>query len=288
MLHLDSIPAMRKQSRAWRAAGSLGFVPTMGALHEGHISLVRAARERCEHVVASVFVNPTQFGPSEDLSTYPRDLEGDRAKLEAAGCDALFTTTKGEMYPPGFSTWVRVEGSLTETLCGATRPGHFRGVTTVVLKLLSIVAPSDAFFGEKDRQQLIVLERMVRDLNLPVEVHGCPIVREPDGLALSSRNAYLDADERQRALALSRGLRAAQAAFAGGERDPRRLEALVREQLDAASAKADYVSAVDPATLAPESEAGAGTILAVAAFLGKTRLIDNCLLGEPLPEALGR
>ncbi|MGE0706587.1 MAG: pantoate--beta-alanine ligase [Planctomycetota bacterium] len=266
--------------RDWRGTGPLGFVPTMGALHEGHLSLVRAAKQRCGRVVASVFVNPTQFGPGEDLERYPRDLEGDSAKLASAGACALFTTTPDEMYPPGFCSWVTVEGSLTEGLCGARRPGHFRGVTTVVLKLLQIVAPSDAFFGEKDRQQLIVLARMARDLDLPVAVHGCPIVREPDGLAMSSRNAYLSPEERQRALALSGGLRAAQEAFRAGERDARALEELVRARLAAAQAREDYVSAVDPDTLAPAGAARAETILAVAAFVGATRLIDNVVLGQ--------
>lgn len=282
LIHVDSIPALRAQRRAWREAGlSVGFVPTMGALHAGHVSLVARARAECDRVVASVFVNPAQFGPSEDLARYPRDLAGDRAKLAGAGCDLLFTTTSGEMYPPGFSTWVTVEG-LTERLCGASRPGHFRGVTTVVLKLLHLVQPDRAYFGEKDRQQLIVLGRMVRDLDVPVEVVGCPIVREPDGLALSSRNAYLSPEERTRALALSRGLRRAQAAFAAGERDGRALEALARAELEPA-ARVDYVEAVDPATLQPVSEARPDTILAVAAFVGATRLIDNAVLSEPLP-----
>ncbi len=282
LVHVDSIPALRAQRRAWREAGlTVGFVPTMGALHAGHVSLAARARAECDRVVASVFVNPAQFGPSEDLARYPRDLEGDRAKLAGVGCDLLFTTTPSEMYPPGFSTWVSVEG-LTERLCGASRPGHFRGVTTVVLKLLNLVQPDRAYFGEKDRQQLIVLGRMVRDLDVPVDVVGCPIVREPDGLALSSRNAYLLPDERARALALSRGLRRAQAAFAAGEREGRALEALARAELEGA-ARVDYVEAVDPATLEPVGEARPDTILAIAAFVGTTRLIDNAVLGEPLP-----
>jgi pantoate--beta-alanine ligase len=283
MIHLDSVAALRAQSKEWRAAGDLGFVPTMGALHEGHLSLVRAARERCPRVVASVFVNPTQFGPGEDLDRYPSDLEGDRAKLASAGCDALFTTTKAEMYPEGYATWVDVEGPLTQGLCGAKRPGHFRGVTTVVLKLLGLVNPTHAFFGEKDRQQLIVLQRMATDLNLPYQIHGCPIVREPSGLALSSRNAYLDAGQRRRGLALSQGLRAAQSAFAAGETGARALEAIVRAELVRHEVDEDYIHAVSPLDLAPVATADASTIVAVAAHLGSTRLIDNCVLSEALP-----
>ncbi len=284
MIHIDSIPAMQAQARTWRQEGSLGFVPTMGALHAGHLSLVAAARARCDRVVASVFVNPTQFGPNEDLASYPRTLEADSQLLRAAGCDALFTTTPPEIYPEGYASWVTVEGPLSEGLCGANRPGHFRGVTTVVLKLLQIVSPSDAFFGQKDRQQLLLIQRMARDLHLEPLIHGCPIVREPDGLALSSRNAYLSPEERGRALALSRGLRAAQAAFRGGEVDPGALAEVVRAQLASAGLSEDYVSVVDPEDLLPPSLADASTILALAAKLGKTRLIDNCVLGEPLPE----
>ena len=284
MIHLDSIPAMQAQARTWRREGSLGFVPTMGALHAGHLSLIAAARERCQRVVASVFVNPTQFGPNEDLESYPRTLEADSELLRAAGCDALFTTTPAEIYPPGYASWVTVEGTLSEGLCGANRPGHFRGVTTIVFKLLQIVSPSDAFFGQKDRQQLLLIQRMARDLHLEPVIHGCPIVREPDGLALSSRNAYLSPDERSRALALSRGLRAAQAAFRSGEVDPTALAEVVRAQLTSAGLSEDYVSVVDPGDLLPPRQADASTILALAAKLGKTRLIDNCVLGEPLAQ----
>lgn len=272
---IDQIEALRAQVRAWRHQGDrVGFVPTMGALHAGHVSLVQAARRTCDRVVASVFVNPTQFGPGEDLARYPRDLEGDARQLEAGGCDVLFTTTPEVMYPPGFATWVTVEG-LTDGLCGAFRPGHFRGVTTVVAKLFAIVLPDEAFFGQKDRQQLEVIRRMTADLNLPVRVMGCPIVREPDGLAMSSRNAYLSPAERERALALIRGLRRAEAAFRQGERDGRTLEALCREEVAAGADRIDYVQAVDPGTLRPVEEAAPGTILLVAAHLGKTRLIDN-------------
>lgn len=283
LVHLDSIAAMRAQAHAWRREGlTIGFVPTMGALHAGHVSLAEAARATCDRVVASVFVNPTQFAPTEDLDQYPRDLAGDSAKLAAAGCDALFTTTPEEMYGPGYCTWVTVEG-LTKRLCGASRPTHFRGVTTIVTKLLNVVTPTHAFFGEKDRQQLVVLGRMVRDLGLPVEVIGCPIVREPDGVAMSSRNLYLTPEQRPAALGLSTGLRAAQAAFAGGEASGPTLEAIVRGVLEEAGAEPDYVEAVHPETLERVATADADTIVAVAAFVGKTRLIDNAVLSEPLP-----
>lgn len=285
MLHLDSIPAMQAQSARWRGEGlRIGFVPTMGALHEGHLSLVRAAHAKCDRVLTSIFVNPTQFGPGEDLERYPRDLEGDSAKLATAGCDAVFTTTPAEMYPEGYSTWVTVE-NLTDTLCGASRPGHFRGVTTVVLKLFSIVDPHDAFFGEKDRQQVVVLQRMTRDLNLRVKIHPCPIVREADGLALSSRNAYLSAEEREAGLSLSRGLRAATKAFSAGERSAAALSKLIRETVESAGARPDYVQAVSPLTLQEVETVEEGTILALAAFAGKTRLIDNHTLGNPFPES---
>ena len=286
LLRASSIPAIRAITDAWRREGrTIGFVPTMGALHRGHGALVAAAARACDRVVASVFVNPTQFGPTEDLSRYPRDLEGDARLLAEHGCHALFTTTPEEMYPPGFATWVTVDG-LTEGLCGGSRPGHFRGVTTVVTKLLAVVGPTDAYFGEKDRQQLQVLRRLVLDLNLPVRVHGCPTVREPDGLALSSRNAYLTPDERQRARALSQGLRDARAAWSGGLTDPAALAALVRGRLEAASAAVDYVEVVDLATLrplAPGAPAGEDTLIAVAARVGATRLIDNHRLGDPFP-----
>ncbi|MEZ6183989.1 MAG: pantoate--beta-alanine ligase [Planctomycetota bacterium] len=279
MLHVSDHATLTSTADAWRAAGQrVGFVPTLGALHAGHLSLVQAAQAACDRVVVSVFLNPTQFAPTEDLARYPADLERDRRLLLEAGVDALFTTTPEAMYPPGYATWVEVEG-LTDRLCGASRPGHFRGVTTVVTKLLNLVGPCAAFFGEKDRQQLIVLRRLIADLNLPVEAVGCPIVREPDGLALSSRNAYLSPDERERALALSRGLRAAAAAFAQGERSGPALEERVRAALRARGADVDYVELVDPVSLARLEVAQVGAVLAVAARVGTTRLIDNHALG---------
>jgi pantoate--beta-alanine ligase len=283
MEHLTSIAAARARVGAWKREGrSIGFVPTMGALHRGHTTLVELARTRCDRVVASVFVNPTQFGPKEDLSKYPRDLEGDSKKLAAAGCDALFTTTPDEMYPTGFATWVTVEG-LTDGLCGASRPGHFRGVTTVVTKLFNIVQPDDAFFGEKDRQQLQVIKRMTADLDLPIRVHGCPTIRERDGLAMSSRNMYLSPEDRQRAVALSRGLRAAREAFARGEQRAPELARLVRGQLESVQARVDYVEVVDLATMKPVQVVNEDSAVIIAAFIGNTRLIDNHRLGDPFP-----
>lgn len=249
----------------------------MGYLHAGHLSLVEAARRRCDVVAASIFVNPKQFGPTEDLGRYPRDPEGDARKLAGAGCDLLFTPAPEAMYPPGFQTHVEVEG-LTQGLCGQSRPGHFRGVTTVVAKLLGLFAPDAAFFGEKDYQQLAVIRRMVRDLDLPVEVVGLPIVREPDGLALSSRNAYLSAEERPRALALSRGLGAARERFAAGERERGALEGAARATLEAAGLRVDYVELRDAESLEVVARVERPALLAVAAVVGKTRLIDNTVL----------
>jgi pantoate--beta-alanine ligase len=277
--------AWQARCAADREAGArIALVTTMGFLHEGHLSLMREARRRADQggrrglSLASIFVNPTQFGPSEDLSRYPRDLEGDLAKCAAAGVDrVLAPSDPGAMFAPGHETWVSVERT-SEGLCGASRPGHFRGVATVVAKLFNLTRPHVAFFGEKDWQQLAVIRALVRDLAFDVEVVGMPIVREPDGLALSSRNAYLSADERVRALALSRSLREAQEAAARGERDVDALRARARERLLAASARVDYVEIVHPETLAPVARAEPGSHMLVAAFVGKTRLIDNARL----------
>ena len=263
----------------------VGFVPTMGALHAGHLALVAEARRRAGFVVASVFVNPTQFGPNEDFTRYPRDLDGDRAKLAGAGADLVFAPAPDAMYPPGDDTRVRV-GGVTEPLEGQHRPGHFEGVATVVAKLFAAVGPCVAVFGRKDYQQLLVVRRMARDLLLPVEIVGHPIVREADGLAMSSRNAYLSPEERARALAISRGLDAAARRFAAGERDARALEATVRAPLEPAATSIDYVEARDADTLAPIDRIASRAVLAVACRVGKTRLIDNVVLGEdppPLP-----
>ncbi|MGO9835407.1 MAG: pantoate--beta-alanine ligase [Polyangiaceae bacterium] len=265
--------------RAGRAS-TVGFVPTMGALHAGHLALAEAARRRASFVVASIFVNPTQFGPGEDLSRYPRDLDGDVAKLASVGVDLVFAPDPGELYPAGDETRVRV-GALAEPLCGARRPGHFEGVATVVAKLLGIVGPSVAFFGRKDYQQLLVVRRMTRDLFLPIEIEGHPIVREADGLAMSSRNGYLSAGERARALSIVSGLDAAAQLFAGGERRPRELERVAREPIEKVASSVDYVDVRDADTLAPfVHPVRDRALLAVACWIGTTRLIDNIVLGE--------
>lgn len=260
---------------------SVGLVPTMGCFHEGHLSLMRRAREENGFVVVSLFVNPTQFGPSEDFREYPRDLDCDARLAEEVGVDLIFNPSVEEMYPEGYQTCVEV-GKLSEGLCGASRPGHFRGVATVVLKLFNIVQPDRAYFGRKDYQQLKVIERMVRDLNLPVEIVGMPIVREPDGLAMSSRNAYLSPEEREAALALSKSLSYAQGllgkGIVSGEELRRRVEEFIqREPL----ARIDDVAVVDPETLDRLAEVKDEAVLALAVRIGGTRLIDNALLARP-------
>jgi len=258
--------------------GTVGFVPTMGYLHEGHISLARRARQECGRVAASIFVNPTQFGPNEDLSNYPRNLERDLRLLEAAGVDLVWTPTPEAMYPPGFATWVEVEG-LTRPLEGAARPGHFRGVTTVVAKLLNAVQPTKAYFGQKDAQQAAVIRRMARDLNFPVEIVVCPIVREADGLAMSSRNSYLSAEERKAATILFRALTTAKSAYARGERNAESLRKIMAETLACEPlAKMQYVSCADYDTLEELETVTGKTLLSMAVFMGKTRLIDNFVL----------
>jgi len=268
---------MRAASRAARHAGKrLGFVPTMGALHEGHLSLVRAARRAaCDVVAASIFVNPTQFGPNEDLAKYPRSFEHDCELLKSEGVDILFAPTVEEMYPAGAVTWVTVE-ELSSKLDGCSRPGHFRGVTTVVAKLFHIIEPDVAFFGQKDAAQVAIIRRMVRDLNLPLEIAVCPIVREPDGLAMSSRNAYLVPQQRQQALVLYRSLRKVKELADSGERNTGRLiEAGLAEFAKEPSVRLDYFEIVDPETLDSMEEISRGALVAVAAFVGTTRLIDN-------------
>lgn len=250
----------------------------MGALHEGHISLVRAARARCDAVAVSIFVNPTQFGPNEDFSKYPRSFERDRELLAAEGVELLFAPSVEEMYPKGAVTFVTVEG-LSEKLCGRSRPGHFRGVTTVVAKLFNIVGPDVAFFGQKDAAQAVILRKMVRDLDLEVEVAVCPIVREADGLALSSRNAYLDAAQRRSATVLHRALVKVQGAVEKGERSSAKLmEAAQQAFREETSVRVDYVEIVDNETLDPVADVSRGGLVAVAAFVGGTRLIDNIVL----------
>jgi len=250
----------------------------MGALHEGHLSLVRAARAASDVVVASIFVNPTQFGPNEDLAEYPRSFDRDCSLLEREGVDLIFAPTVEEMYPAGAVTWVTVE-ELSSKLDGRSRPGHFRGVTTVVAKLFHIVEADAAFFGQKDAAQVAVIQRMVRDLNLPVEVVVCPIVREADGLAMSSRNAYLNPDERRRALVLHRSLKRVLELANSGERDSHQLIAAGREEFNREPAvRLDYFEIVNPEMLDPVQDVSQGALVAVAAYVGSTRLIDNILL----------
>jgi pantoate--beta-alanine ligase len=258
----------------------LGLVPTMGALHDGHLSLIRAARAQCEVVAVSIFVNPTQFGPTEDLSKYPRQFEPDCRVLEKEGVEILFAPAVEEMYPQGQSTWVVVEG-LSEKLDGRSRPGHFRGVSTVVAKLFHIIAPDVAFFGQKDAAQLAVIRRMVRDLNFAVDIVACPIVREADGLAMSSRNAYLNQEERNRALALHRSLQVVEQQFRGGERDAAKLISTAKEIFTRESlVHLDYFEIVDPDMLDPIACISQRVLVAVAAYVGSTRLLDNLLLAS--------
>lgn len=274
---------------ARRSGARVGFVPTMGALHRGHQALVEEAKKRADFVVTSIFVNPTQFGPNEDLARYPRDLEGDTRKLEAARADAIFAPAADAMYPPGEETRVK-PGSVAAGLCGPFRPGHFEGVATVVAKLFALAGPCVAVFGRKDYQQLKVIERMTRDLFLPVEVVGKPTVREADGLAMSSRNAYLSPEARALATAIPRALSAASRAFARGERSAVALAAAARKIVEPAAASIDYVDVADPDTvrvLLPEERTGERALLALAVRLGGARLIDNVVLGEdppPIPE----
>jgi pantoate--beta-alanine ligase len=274
-----TIDEMRAASReARRKDQRLGFVPTMGALHEGHLSLVRAARGSCDVVAASIFVNPTQFGPTEDLAKYPRSFERDRELLEGEGVEFLFAPTVEEMYPAGAITWVTVD-ELSGKLDGRSRPGHFRGVSTVVAKLFHIVEPDVAFFGQKDAAQVAIIRRMVRDLHLPVKIAVCPIVREPDGLAMSSRNDYLDPQQRKQALVVYRSLLRVQELAKAGERSAAELtKAGCAEFASESAVRVDYFEIVNQETLDPVQSISPGALVAVAAYVGSTRLIDNVLL----------
>ncbi|MBN1395782.1 MAG: pantoate--beta-alanine ligase [Pirellulales bacterium] len=261
-----------------RRGQSIGFVPTMGALHEGHLSLVRAARAECGCVVVSIFVNPTQFGPNEDFSKYPRTLDNDIELLAACGVNMVFCPSENEVYRKGHDTWVEV-GAAAVPLEGECRPGHFRGVATVVLKLLNMVRPDAAYFGQKDYQQALVIRRMAADLDLPTEIRVCPIVREPDGLAMSSRNRYLSPAARQRALVLWKSLVLANELVEQGERDARTIAARMREVIESAEdARIDYVALVDPDSLRPVENIEGPTLAALAVKIENTRLIDNCIL----------
>jgi pantoate--beta-alanine ligase len=274
---IESLTELRTMRQSMH--GKFGLVPTMGALHAGHGSLVSRARRECDHVGVSIFVNPSQFAPGEDFANYPRPILKDLGLLESLGADVVWTPTSQFLYPPGFQTWVTVE-DVSAPLEGASRPGHFRGVTTIVAKLLNAFAPDRAYFGQKDAQQVVVLKRMVRDLNFPVEMVLCPTVRESDGLALSSRNAYLNPVERQAATILYRALCAAKKKFDDGERDGNVLRAAMHSLIQSEPlAQEQYVSAADPETLCELQQIGKNVLLSLAVRIGKARLIDNFIFG---------
>ena len=277
---VGTVNEVREQVKEWKKQGlSVGFVPTMGYLHEGHKSLMDAARKGNDKVVVSIFVNPMQFGPTEDLATYPRDLDHDAALCESAGVDLIFHPEAEEMYEKDFCSFVDMTG-LTEGLCGKTRPIHFRGVCTVVNKLFNIVTPDHAYFGQKDGQQLAVIKRMVRDLNMDIEIVGCPIVREEDGLAKSSRNTYLSSEERKAALILSKTV-ALGKELAKTEKDANKVVEAMKKNIETEPlAKIDYVEAVDALSMAPVEKLEGTCMLAMAVYIGKTRLIDNTLINE--------
>lgn len=274
-----TIKDVRERVNAWKREGlTIGFVPTMGYLHEGHKSLMQAARANNDKVVVSVFVNPMQFGPNEDLESYPRDFEKDSALCESVGVDLIFHPEPEEMYADGFCSYVDMNGLTTE-LCGKSRPIHFRGVQTVVLKLFNIVKPDRAYFGQKDAQQLAVIKRMVKDLNVDTEIVGCPIVREADGLAKSSRNTYLNPDERKAALILSRSLKLGRELIENGETDTKAVIKAITDSINTEPlAKIDYVDVVDFDTITPVDKIGKSVLVAIAVYIGKTRLIDNFII----------
>ena len=280
MIVATNISEVRAQVREWKQAGlTVGLVPTMGYLHEGHASLIDKAVSLCDRVVASDFVNPTQFGPGEDLESYPRDFDRDCTLLEEHGCHMVFHPEVSEMYAPDAATYVEILSEMPKQLCGKTRPIHFRGVCTVVSKLFNIVTPDKAFFGQKDAQQLAIIRRMVRDMSYGIEIVGCPIVREADGLAKSSRNTYLNAEERQAALVLSQAVALGQRLAAEGETDAGKLVAAMTAHIQAQPlARIDYVSAVDGVTMMPVEKIEPGVLVAMAVYIGKTRLIDNFIV----------
>jgi pantoate--beta-alanine ligase len=274
-----TIKEVREQVSEWKKEGlTIGFVPTMGYLHEGHRSLMEEARRHNDKVVVSIFVNPMQFGPTEDLESYPRDLEKDAKLCEGVGVDLIFHPEPSEMYEEGFCSYVDMNGLTTE-LCGKTRPTHFRGVQTVVLKLFNIVKPDNAYFGQKDAQQLAVIKRMVADLNVDVQITGCPIVREADGLAKSSRNTYLNKEERQAALILSKSLTIGKEMIENGEKDAAKIKKAIADSIATEPlAQIDYVDVVDFATITPTEVIGKSVLVAIAVYIGKTRLIDNFII----------
>jgi pantoate--beta-alanine ligase len=278
---ITKIKEMKEYSRKVREEGkAIGFVPTMGALHEGHMSLVKAARKECDIVVMSIFVNPAQFGPGEDYEKYPRETESDIEKAKEGGVDCIFAPAAEEMYPGGYISYVELDGPMTEVLCGKSRPEHFKGVSTVVAKLFNIMSPHKSYFGQKDAQQAAIIKKMVKDLNMDTEVVVMPIIRERDGLAMSSRNSYLSGDERHQALGIYRSLKQAEQFFASGERDPDKIKNGIKKiLLGEKDVKIDYVEIVDDETLQPLDLLRDGALIAVAAFVGSTRLIDNIVLG---------
>ena len=274
-----TVDDVRKEVKEWKKQGlSVGFVPTMGYLHEGHRSLMEAARKENDKVVVSIFVNPMQFGPTEDLESYPRDLDKDSKLCEGVGVDLIFHPEPEEMYPEGFCSYVDMNGLTTE-LCGKSRPLHFRGVQTVVLKLFNIVTPDNAYFGQKDAQQLAVVTRMVKDLSVDTKIHGCPIIREEDGLAKSSRNTYLSETERQAALILSQSLQVGKALIEQGETDATVVKKAISDKIATEPlARIDYVDVVDFDTITPIEQIKGNTLVAIAVYIGKTRLIDNFII----------
>lgn len=276
---IKGIKAMMKYSENIHIKGSsIGFVPTMGYLHEGHLSLVKRARKECDCVIVSIFVNPAQFGPKEDLGKYPRDFGRDKKLLHGAGVDAIFYPDARKMYPEGHSTYIYVSG-LSDVLCGASRPGHFRGVATIVAKLLNIIKPDTAYFGEKDHQQLVIIKRMAKDLNMGTKIVGMPIVREADGLAMSSRNSYLRPEERAGAAIINRSLRSAKAIIASGIKSSAKIRMAINKLLKSTGRiRIDYISICDPVTLEEKKKISGRTLIAIAAFIGKTRLIDNIVI----------
>ncbi len=283
---IKTVREMLETSRRYRKDGkSIGFVPTMGALHEGHLSLIRRCASENDITVVSIFVNPTQFGPNEDYNRYPRDPEGDIKKAESSGANIIFMPTVEEMYPEGYSTFVEVTGDLVRGLCAPFRPGHFRGVTTVVTKLFNIVEPDRAYFGKKDYQQWRIIQRMVKDLNMPIEIIGCPTVREPDGLAMSSRNQYLKPEERDSALSLYRSLLLAKEKIKGGEHNVQKIIKDMKEFIESHPhvKKVDYIEIVEAETLRPVSELkeGQNVLIALAVHVGSARLIDNMEVKVP-------
>lgn len=273
---VSTVCETRAQVKEWKNQGlTVGLVPTMGYLHEGHQSLIKKAVEENDRVVVSVFVNPIQFAPNEDLETYPRDLEADKRLCDSTGADLIFHPTPEEMYPDGFSTHIQMD-NLTKELCGKTRPTHFGGVCTVVGKLFNIVQPDKAYFGQKDAQQLAIIKRMVRDLNFDIEIVGCPIIREPDGLAKSSRNTYLNADERKAALILSKAIKLGEEMVEGGERNAQTIIKAMTDKINTEPlARIDYVNVVDALSIEPLDVVKGEVLVAIAVYIGKTRLIDN-------------